>query len=108
MPRLFGRKLVCFYCNRRSAQDRKSGIRQWQCEQCEAVNHLDEVRLLGPCSVDILSLSSMARSQIHRHQLSKHLSIRAMSGPYHRHILQTQISTTARSFARDASRTSTS
>ena len=45
MPRLFGRKFVCFYCNRRSAQDRKAGVRQWQCEQCEAVNHLDEVRL---------------------------------------------------------------
>ncbi|KAL8733338.1 MAG: hypothetical protein Q9166_002162 [cf. Caloplaca sp. 2 TL-2023] len=42
MPRLFGRKFVCFYCNRRSAQDRKAGVRQWQCEQCEAVNHLDE------------------------------------------------------------------
>ncbi|KAL8787591.1 MAG: hypothetical protein Q9213_002153 [Squamulea squamosa] len=42
MPRLFGRKYVCFYCNRRSAQDRKAGVRQWQCEQCDAVNHLDE------------------------------------------------------------------
>ncbi|KAL8770351.1 MAG: hypothetical protein Q9209_003987 [Squamulea sp. 1 TL-2023] len=42
MPRLFGRKYVCFYCNRRSAQDRKADVRQWQCEQCDAVNHLDE------------------------------------------------------------------
>ncbi|KAL8807687.1 MAG: hypothetical protein Q9200_004560 [Gallowayella weberi] len=42
MPRLFGRKFICFYCNRRSAQDRKAGVRQWQCEQCEAVNHLDD------------------------------------------------------------------
>ncbi|KAL8670159.1 MAG: hypothetical protein Q9168_005292 [Polycauliona sp. 1 TL-2023] len=42
MPRLFARKFVCFYCNRRSAQDRKAGVGQWQCEQCDAVNHLDE------------------------------------------------------------------
>ncbi|KAL8899100.1 MAG: hypothetical protein Q9207_006370, partial [Kuettlingeria erythrocarpa] len=42
MPQLLRRKLICFYCNRRSAQDRTTGIRQWQCERCEAVNHLDE------------------------------------------------------------------
>lgn len=45
MPRLLQRKFVCFYCNRRSAQDRRAGIQQWQCEQCEAINYLDEVRL---------------------------------------------------------------
>lgn len=45
MSQLLRRKLVCFYCNRRSAQDRKHGIRQWQCERCDAVNHLDEVCL---------------------------------------------------------------
>lgn len=44
MPRLLRRKFVCFYCNRRSAQDRRDGVQQWQCEQCDAVNHLDEVR----------------------------------------------------------------
>ncbi|KAL8688760.1 MAG: hypothetical protein Q9218_005406 [Villophora microphyllina] len=42
MPRLLQRKFVCFYCNRRSAQDRRDGVQQWQCEQCDAVNHLDE------------------------------------------------------------------
>ncbi|KAL8737500.1 MAG: hypothetical protein Q9181_001630 [Wetmoreana brouardii] len=42
MPQLLRRKLVCFYCNRHSAQDRKAGIRQWQCEQCDAINYLDE------------------------------------------------------------------
>ncbi|KAL8697572.1 MAG: hypothetical protein Q9201_007059 [Fulgogasparrea decipioides] len=42
MPQLLRRKLDCFYCNRRSAQDRKAGIRQWQCEQCDAINYLDE------------------------------------------------------------------
>ncbi|KAL8996413.1 MAG: hypothetical protein Q9169_004061 [Polycauliona sp. 2 TL-2023] len=42
MPRFFARKFVCFYCNRRSAQDRKAGVWQWKCEQCDAVNHLDE------------------------------------------------------------------
>lgn len=48
MPRLFARKFVCFYCNRRSAQDRKAGVWQWQCEQCDAVNHLDEVPFFPP------------------------------------------------------------
>ncbi|KAL8948304.1 MAG: hypothetical protein Q9222_005499 [Ikaeria aurantiellina] len=42
MPRLLRRKFTCFYCNRRSAQDRKAGVQQWKCEQCDAVNHLDE------------------------------------------------------------------
>ncbi|KAL8711643.1 MAG: hypothetical protein Q9220_004053 [cf. Caloplaca sp. 1 TL-2023] len=42
MPPLLRRKFVCFYCNRRSAQDRKAGVQQWTCEQCDAVNHLDE------------------------------------------------------------------
>ncbi|KAL8829543.1 MAG: hypothetical protein Q9170_006120 [Blastenia crenularia] len=42
MSGLLRRKLLCFYCNRRSAQDRKTGIQQWQCEKCDAVNYLDE------------------------------------------------------------------
>ncbi|KAI4172246.1 MAG: hypothetical protein LQ343_003681 [Gyalolechia ehrenbergii] len=42
MPRLLARKLVCFYCNRRSAQDRSAGIQRWQCEKCDAVNYLDK------------------------------------------------------------------
>ncbi|KAL8749016.1 MAG: hypothetical protein Q9184_006971 [Pyrenodesmia sp. 2 TL-2023] len=42
MPQLLRRKFICFYCNRRSAQDRTTGTRQWQCERCDAVNHLDE------------------------------------------------------------------
>lgn len=48
MPRLFARKFVCFYCNRRSAQDRQAGVWQWKCEQCDAMNHLDEVRFFVP------------------------------------------------------------
>ncbi|KAL6714945.1 hypothetical protein ACLMJK_007205 [Lecanora helva] len=36
------RGLVCFYCGCRSAHTRTSQIRRWQCEKCEAVNHLDE------------------------------------------------------------------
>jgi len=41
---LLRRHLVCFYCGRRSAKGHPSGTRQWECGNCEAINHLDEVR----------------------------------------------------------------
>ncbi len=37
------RKLVCFYCGSRSSQVSQKGLRQWECNNCEAINHLDEV-----------------------------------------------------------------
>lgn len=40
---LLRRHLVCFYCGRRSAKNHVTGTRKWECENCEAVNHLDEV-----------------------------------------------------------------
>ncbi|KAL8872165.1 MAG: hypothetical protein Q9174_002156 [Haloplaca sp. 1 TL-2023] len=58
MPHLLRRKFTCFYCNRRSAQDRKADIRQWQCEQCEAVNYLDENgEITDPPAQEVVSLS---------------------------------------------------
>ncbi|EGE85558.1 hypothetical protein BDBG_02573 [Blastomyces gilchristii SLH14081] len=42
MPSLFKKRLSCFYCGRRSAQSQPEPIRKWQCQQCLAVNHLDE------------------------------------------------------------------
>ena len=44
MAPVLRRKLICFYCNCHSAQDRRRGLQQWQCENCDAVNHLDQVR----------------------------------------------------------------
>ncbi|KAK2734995.1 hypothetical protein FQN55_002324 [Onygenales sp. PD_40] len=38
----FKKRLRCFYCGLRSSQPHKEGIRQWQCQQCLAVNYLDE------------------------------------------------------------------
>ncbi|KAL9026966.1 MAG: hypothetical protein Q9196_004446 [Gyalolechia fulgens] len=56
MPRLLARKLVCFYCNGRSAQDRGAGIRQWQCEKCDAVNYLDKNgEIMDPPAQEIFS-----------------------------------------------------
>ncbi|KAI9793507.1 MAG: hypothetical protein M1816_007939 [Peltula sp. TS41687] len=42
MALLRRRKLVCFYCGRRSAKVQDGTVRRWQCTECEAVNHLDE------------------------------------------------------------------
>ncbi|KAI9829068.1 MAG: hypothetical protein M1832_000091 [Thelocarpon impressellum] len=39
---LLRRRPVCFYCGRRSASRLYGDVRQWRCETCEAVNHLDE------------------------------------------------------------------
>lgn len=65
---LLRRHLVCFYCGRRSAKGHPSGTRQWECGNCEAVNHLDEVShaddsvyLLPP-----LSLSTKANQSLER------------------------------------------
>lgn len=44
MALLRHRKLVCFYCGCRSAKVQDGSVRQWECTQCEAVNHLDEVK----------------------------------------------------------------
>ena len=43
MP-LLRRRLVCFYCGRRSAKSHPADTRDWGCENCDAVNYLDEVR----------------------------------------------------------------
>ncbi|OAX83390.1 hypothetical protein ACJ72_02251 [Emergomyces africanus] len=42
MPSLFKKRLSCFYCGLRSAQSQTGPIRKWQCQQCLAVNYLDE------------------------------------------------------------------
>ncbi|KAI9733252.1 MAG: hypothetical protein M1834_003336 [Cirrosporium novae-zelandiae] len=39
---LLHRHLVCFYCGRRSAKKQDGKVRKWECENCEAVNYLDE------------------------------------------------------------------
>ncbi|KAI9848183.1 MAG: hypothetical protein M1837_000857 [Sclerophora amabilis] len=38
----FRRKFVCFYCGCRSAKNHDDKVREWRCENCEAVNFLDE------------------------------------------------------------------
>ncbi|MCJ1358285.1 MAG: hypothetical protein MMC33_008284 [Icmadophila ericetorum] len=42
MAPLLRRRLTCFYCNSRSSKFRSQGLRQWECEHCDAVNYLDE------------------------------------------------------------------
>ena len=65
-PSLRGR-LVCFYCGSKSDRTRTANIRSWQCKKCEAVNHLDEVRLLAIsylfCSLADKILYRMAKSR---------------------------------------------
>ncbi|KAI9882068.1 MAG: hypothetical protein M1823_006189 [Watsoniomyces obsoletus] len=36
------RYLICFYCGQKSSKRQDGTVRQWQCGQCEATNHLDE------------------------------------------------------------------
>lgn len=60
--------LQCFYCGCRSAQKQDGHIRTWQCEKCQAVNHLDEVCLLscprkGPRLIANVPTCRKARSQ---------------------------------------------
>ncbi|PYH99175.1 hypothetical protein BO71DRAFT_343219 [Aspergillus ellipticus CBS 707.79] len=42
MAPLFAKRLKCFYCGRRSAQDGNGPVRKWRCNHCEAFNYLDE------------------------------------------------------------------
>lgn len=52
------RKPICFYCGCRSANKRDGEVRQWECEKCEAVNYLDEVRSAIPGSEKKSGLTS--------------------------------------------------
>ncbi|GME28086.1 hypothetical protein GTA08_BOTSDO01146 [Neofusicoccum parvum] len=42
MPMLLRRNLTCFYCGAKSELKKDSGIRQFDCKECEATNYLDE------------------------------------------------------------------
>ncbi|KAK2843926.1 hypothetical protein FQN49_005937 [Arthroderma sp. PD_2] len=42
MAPFFQKRLRCFYCGGNSKQTWKNGVRKWQCDRCQAVNHLDE------------------------------------------------------------------
>ncbi|KAI9828561.1 MAG: hypothetical protein M1819_006553 [Sarea resinae] len=42
MTVLLRRRLRCFYCGCRSAQKHQGRVSHWQCDNCEAVNYLDE------------------------------------------------------------------
>jgi len=44
------KKLVCFYCNKRSGIVYDGLITQWECAKCDAMNYLDEV-LSTPASI---------------------------------------------------------
>lgn len=104
MPRLLARKLVCFYCNRRSAQDRGVEIQQWKCEKCDAVNYLDKVSLsIHPELLTMLRLNRMAISWILLLRRSCHLC--AMPSLVHVKPPPSQVSS-AHSSARGASKTS--
>ena len=46
MAPLLRRRLTCFYCGRRSTKRYTPGLQNFECETCEAVNHLDKVCLL--------------------------------------------------------------
>ncbi|MCJ1434918.1 hypothetical protein MMC27_004288 [Xylographa pallens] len=53
MAPLLRRGLRCFYCGRRSSRKGTPGLQQWQCEACEAVNHLDKNgEITDPPAVD--------------------------------------------------------
>ncbi|KAL9582374.1 MAG: hypothetical protein Q9212_003335 [Teloschistes hypoglaucus] len=65
MPRLLRRKFLCFYCNRRSAQDRRDGVQQWQCEQCDAVNYLDENGEITDPPAQIFTSTRYVQPQAH-------------------------------------------
>ncbi|KAK2749646.1 hypothetical protein FQN57_005868 [Myotisia sp. PD_48] len=42
MAPFFQRRLRCFYCGGASKKIWKNTVRSWNCEQCQATNHLDE------------------------------------------------------------------
>jgi hypothetical protein len=37
------KKLVCFYCNKKSGIPYDGLITQWECANCDAMNYLDQV-----------------------------------------------------------------
>jgi hypothetical protein len=39
------KRLQCFYCGRHSSRSAKGRVREWTCDNCQAVNYLDEVRI---------------------------------------------------------------
>jgi hypothetical protein len=42
------KRLVCFYCNKRSGIEYDGLITQWECAKCDAMNYLDEVPYFTP------------------------------------------------------------
>ncbi|KAL1959222.1 hypothetical protein VTO42DRAFT_2727 [Malbranchea cinnamomea] len=42
MAPFLSKRLQCFYCGRRSSTSFKGPVRQWKCQECQAVNYLDE------------------------------------------------------------------
>ena len=41
-----GKKLACFYCNKRSDIIYDGLITEWECANCDAINYLDKVQIL--------------------------------------------------------------
>jgi hypothetical protein len=39
------KRLQCFYCGRHSSRSAKGAVREWTCDNCQAANYLDEVRI---------------------------------------------------------------
>jgi hypothetical protein len=72
MPQFFRRTFTCFYCNTPSAQKRSGDIRKWQCESCDAVNYLDEVRPTGRGVCGYPSLLPMTEGPNNRSALLLH------------------------------------
>lgn len=63
--------LVCFYCGCRSAQKQDGKVRKWQCEKCQAVNHLDNVCLLSRLpKVDLAQLTRYYSAEWRNHRPS--------------------------------------
>ncbi|KAJ5162931.1 Protein of unknown function DUF2349 [Penicillium coprophilum] len=42
MASLFSKRLICFYCGKRSARSHRGPVRNFHCEHCEADNYFDE------------------------------------------------------------------
>jgi Ima1 N-terminal domain len=57
MPALLRRRLVCFYCNHKSALTRDPSLREFRCNNCDAVNYLDEVRIFYVLRCYLLTVS---------------------------------------------------
>lgn len=67
MPTLLRRNLTCFYCGQRSSQRYSRGLRDWQCEKCEAFNFLDEVR---PNTFSFISCKQLANKLLQKGQIT--------------------------------------